>query len=177
VAKTNIAAETTSIVGDKFMKFSDKELVAFFYEQEKLEEEIVKSVGKALENIKNPVVETVLRGISYDSSKHADLYRSAAQIITVAPALTEKEFKHLEEVIRWHIENEEKLIERVREAIDKTRSDRVKFLLESIFTDEKRHHDLLNLIMEIIVRGETITDQDWWDILWKNAPFHGAPGG
>ncbi|UCD39441.1 MAG: hypothetical protein JSV87_03245, partial [Candidatus Bathyarchaeota archaeon] len=60
------------------MKFSDKELVAFFYEQEKLEEEIVKSVGKALENIKNPVVEAVLRGISYDSSKHADLYRSAA---------------------------------------------------------------------------------------------------
>ncbi|MCZ2856645.1 MAG: ferritin-like domain-containing protein [Candidatus Bathyarchaeota archaeon] len=159
------------------MSFTDEEMVAFFHEQEKLEEEIVKSVSKTLENIKNPVVEAVLRGISYDSSKHADLYKSAAQIIAVAPALTEREFKHLEEVVRWHIENEEKLMERLREAINKTANDRVKFLLESILADEKRHHDLLNLIMNIIVRGETITDQDWWDIIWKNAPFHGAPGG
>ncbi|MFB0514218.1 MAG: hypothetical protein ACETVQ_01430, partial [Candidatus Bathyarchaeia archaeon] len=77
----------------------------------------------------------------------------------------------------WHIENEEKLIERLREAINKTANDRVKFLLESILADEKRHHDLLNMIMNIIVKGETITDQDWWDIIWKNVPFHGAPGG
>jgi len=159
------------------MSFTEKELVAFFHEQEKLEEEIVKSVGKALETIKNPVVEAVLKGISYDSSKHAEIYRSAAQIIAVAPALTEGEFKHLEEVVKWHIENEEKLMERLRDAIDKTANDRVKFLLESILADEKRHHDLLNLVMSIIVKGETITDQDWWDIIWENVPFHGAPGG
>ncbi len=159
------------------MSFTEKELVAFFHEQEKLEEEIVKSVSKALEAIKNPVVEAVLKGISYDSAKHAEIYRSAAQIIAVAPALTEEEFKHLEEVVRWHIENEEKLIGRLREAINKTANDRVKFLLESILADEKRHHDLLNMVMNIIVKGETITDQDWWDIIWKNVPFHGAPGG
>jgi bacterioferritin (cytochrome b1) len=159
------------------MNFTEKELVAFFHEQEKLEKEIVKSVSKALETIKNPVVEAVLKGMSYDSSKHAEIYRSAAQIIAVAPALTEEEFKNLEEVVRWHIENEEKLIGRLQAAINKTADDRVKFLLESIFADEKRHHDLLNLIMDIIVKGETITDQDWWDIIWKNVPFHGAPGG
>lgn len=159
------------------MSFTEKELVVFLNEQEKLEEAIVESVSKALETIKNPVVEAVLRGISYDSSKHADLYRSAVQIIAVAPALTEDEFKHLEEVVEWHIKNEEKLMERLQEAISKTANDRVKFLLKSILTDEKRHHDLLNLVMDIIVKGETITDQDWWDIIWKNAPFHGAPGG
>jgi len=159
------------------MSFTEKELVTFFQEQEKLEEEIVKSVSKALEKIKNPVVEAVLKGMSYDSSKHAEIYRSAAQIIAVAPALTEEEFKHLEEVVRWHIENEEKLIGRLREAINKTHNERVKFLLESILTDEKRHHDLLNMIMNAVVKGETITNQEWWDIIWKNAPFHGAPGG
>ena len=159
------------------MSFTEKELVDFFHEQEELEEEIVKSVSKALETIKNPVVVAVLKAMSYDSSKHAEIYRSAAQIIAVAPALTEEEFKHLEEVVRWHIENEEKLIGRLRAAINKTANDRVKFLLESILADEKRHHDLLNMIMNIIVKGETITDQDWWDIIWKNVPFHGAPGG
>jgi len=159
------------------MSLTEKQLVVFFKEQEKLEKEIVKSIKKALETIKNPVVEAVLKGISYDSSKHAELYRSATQMIAVAPALKEEEFEYLKEVVKWHIENEEKLIERLREAIDKTANDRVKFLLESILTDEKRHHDLLNLIMDIIVKGETITDQDWWEIIWKHAPFHGAPGG
>lgn len=159
------------------MSFTKKEMVAFFHEQEKLEEEIVKSVSKALETIKNPVVEAVLRGISHDSAKHAEIYKSAAQIIAVAPALKEKEFRHLEEVVRWHIESEEKLIGRLREAVNKTANIRVKFLLESILADEKRHHDLLNMVMNIIVKGETITDQDWWEIIWKNVPFHGAPGG
>ncbi|MGD8506624.1 MAG: ferritin-like domain-containing protein [Candidatus Bathyarchaeota archaeon] len=159
------------------MSFTEEELTEFLHEQEKLEEKIVKSVSKALGAIRNPVVEAVLKGISHDSSKHAEIYRSAAHIITVAPAMTEGEFKHLEDVVRWHVENEEKIIERLREAIDKTANDRVKFLLESILADEKRHHDLLNMIMDIIVKGETITDQDWWDVIWKNAPFHGAPGG
>jgi len=28
-----------------------------------------------------------------------------------------------------------------------------------------------------VVKGETITDDEWWEMLWKNVPFHGAPGG
>lgn len=159
------------------MSLTEKQMIAFFKEQQKLEKKIVSSINKALENIKNPVVQAVLKGMSYDSSKHAEIYRSAAQIIAVAPALKEEEFEHLKEVVQWHIENEEKIIERLREAIKKTANKRVKFLLESILSDETRHHDLLNLIMDIVVKGETITEQDWWDLMWKYVPFHGAPGG
>ncbi len=160
-----------------FMSLPENQLIAFLNEQQKLEKKIARSINKALKGIRNPVVEAVLKGISYDSSKHAGIYRSAAEIIAVAPALKEQEFKHLEKIVKWHIENEEKLIYRVQEAINKTANDKVKFLLESILEDEKRHHDLLNLVMSIIVKGETITDQDWWDLMWKYAPFHGAPGG
>lgn len=39
------------------MSFTEKELIAFFNEQKKLEIEIVKSISKALEPIKNSVVE------------------------------------------------------------------------------------------------------------------------
>jgi len=159
------------------LSFSEKELVAFLKEQRKLEGKIVRSIDKALKNIRNPVVEAVLKGISLDSAKHAEIYRSATQIIAVAPALKEEEFNRLKDVVKWHIQNEEKLIDRLREAINKTKDDRVKFLLESILADEKRHHDLLNLVMDIIVKGETITDEDWWNLMWKYVPFHGAPGG
>jgi rubrerythrin len=152
-------------------------MVTFFKEQQKLEKKVVRSARNSIKNIKNPVVKSVLNGISYDSAKHSEIYTSAVEMITVAPALREEQFKNLEKVVKWHIEMEEKMIERLRETKDKTANDRIKFLLESILEDEKRHHDLLNLVMGIIVKGETITDEEWWDLMWKYVPFHGAPGG
>jgi len=159
------------------VSLSEKQMVDFFKEQQKLEKKIVRSINKALKGIRNPVVKAVLKGISYDSSKHDEIYKSATEIIAVAPALKEEEFKNLEKVVKWHIEIEEKLIQRLKETAGKAPDNRVKFLLGSILEDEKRHHDLLNLVMGIIVKRETITDQDWWDLMWKYVPFHGAPGG
>jgi len=159
------------------MSFTEKELVRFFREQVRLEEEIVKSVNKALKNIKNSVVESILRGMALDSSKHAAIYRAAEQVVQVAPALTESEFDELRKVVKWHIENEDKVIKRLEDAVKKTENRRIRFLLEAIVADEKRHHQLLDAIMDIVVKGETITDDEWWEMLWKNVPFHGAPGG
>jgi hypothetical protein len=49
--------------------------------------------------------------------------------------------------------------------------------LKAILNDEVRHHAMLKMVLEIIVHGETITEADWWEMLWENVPFHGAPGG
>jgi len=156
---------------------SEKKLVSFFKEQVKLEESIVKSINQALKMIKNPVVKGVLKGISLDSLKHSEIYKAAIKVASVAPALSQEEFDRLKEVVKKHIEDEEKVIERVEGAVEKTKNEKVKFLLESITLDEKRHHELLNKIMDVVVRGETITEADWWEFLWRNVPFHGAPGG
>jgi len=159
------------------LKPEKNELVSFFREQVKLEEEIVKSVNKALKNLKNPVVVSVLKGMSLDSIKHADMYKAAESVVLVAPAMSEDELNHLNEVVSWHINNEEKVIHRLDDALKKISDKKVKFLLESIAADEKRHHELLKTIMDIVVRSETITEDEWWEIIWKNVPFHGAPGG
>jgi rubrerythrin len=159
------------------MSFSDKELTEFFKQQAKLEEEIVDSVNEALMTIKNAVVKSILKGMALDSSKHAAIYRAAEQVVKVAPALTESEFDELRKVIKWHIENESKVIKRLEDAVKRTQNKKIKFLLRSIAADEKRHHKLLDAIMDIVVKGETITDDEWWEVLWKNVPFHGSPGG
>lgn len=159
------------------MSFTEKELVKFFREQARLEEEIVESVNEALMTIKNAVVKSILKGMALDSSKHAAIYRAAERIVQVAPALTESEFSELMKVVKWHIENENKVIKRLEDAVKRTENKRIQFLLEAIVADEKRHHQLLDAIMDIVVKGETITDDEWWEMLWKNVPFHGAPGG
>lgn len=159
------------------LKSKEQELITFFKEQAKLEAEIVKSINKALEGLKNPVVVSVLKGISLDSVKHADMYKAAESIVSVAPALSEEELDHLNEIVKKHIKDEEKMMTRLEDALEKTSDKKIKLLLESIAADEKRHHELLKTIMDTVVGGETITQDEWWEMIWKNVPFHGAPGG
>jgi len=95
----------------------------------------------------------------------------------VTPALTDEEYRELKRITEKHIVDEEKAISALDEFMPQLKDAKAKFLLESILTDERRHHKLLMKIVDLVVKKEAITEEDWWEILWKNVPFHGAPGG
>lgn len=157
---------------------SKDELVDLFKNQIKIEQTIVDSVKEGLTEIKNPAVKGVLNGISLDSLKHAQMYSSAITLLTSVPqALTEGNLDKQKELVKKHIELEVKVIQKLREIIPLVQHEKVKLLLNAILEDEKRHHDLLQKVLNILVKGETITDKDWWDVMWENVPFHGTPGG
>lgn len=157
---------------------SKEELADFLEKQIRVEKRIVESLGNSLGEIRNPVVKGVLKGISLDSVKHAEMYESAVSLLaTVQPALTQEHLDRQRELVEKHIGLEIDLIKKITETLPSVENGKVKLLLNAILTDERRHHELLKDVLEILVRGETITEQDWWDILWKNVPFHGAPGG
>lgn len=149
----------------------------FFKKQKKLEHHIIKSVTESLKSIRNPVVKQVLQAIALDSQKHAGIYEAAIAISTVTPALTDEEYRKLEEITKKHIEDEEKAISELNNILPKIKNEKIKFLIEAIAADEKNHHQLLNKVINLIVKKEAITEEDLWEILWKNVPFHGAPGG
>jgi rubrerythrin len=159
------------------VKSEEKDVISFFREQIKLEDQIVESVHQAVKDLKNVVVRSVLKGIAFDSAKHADIYKAAESVISVAQAMTEDELDKIGKVVNWHINAEEKLISRLNESIKKTSNKKIQFLLESILADEKRHHELLKKIMQTVVKGETITRDEWWEMVWRDVPTHGSPGG
>ncbi|MBN1785117.1 MAG: ferritin-like domain-containing protein [Candidatus Bathyarchaeota archaeon] len=157
---------------------SKDELVALFKNQIKIEQTIVDSVKEGLTEIKNPAVKGVLNGISLDSLKHAQMYSSAITLLTSVPqALTEGNLDKQKELVKKHIQLEVKVIHKLREIIPSVENEKVKLLLNAILEDEKRHHELLRKVLNILIKGETITDKDWWDVMWENVPFHGTPGG
>ena len=157
---------------------SNDELVKFFKAQIKVENDIVDSLNSALVEIKNPPVKGVLKGISLDSVKHAELYAAATILLTnVSQALTQENLDKQKALVEKHIRMEAELIRKIGKVLPTVENEKVKFLLNAILSDEKRHHALLKMVLEILVRGETITEADWWDLLWKDSPFHGAPGG
>lgn len=143
-----------------------------------IENEIVDSLSTALINIQNPPVKGVLKGISLDSMKHAELYASAIKLLTdTSQAMDQKSLDEQRKLVEKHIKIESELIEKLDKTMPTIESPKVRLLLEAILADERRHHELLKMVLQIIVHGETITEDDWWDILWKNVPFHGSPGG
>jgi rubrerythrin len=157
---------------------SNDELVTLFKNQIKIEKTIVDSVAEGLVDINNPTVKGVLKGISLDSLKHAEMYSSAINLLTsVSQALTEENLDKQRELIEKHIRLEAEIIKKLREVIPSVQNKKVKLLLDAILFDEIRHHELLKKVLDILVRGETITENDWWDVMWENVPFHGAPGG
>jgi len=153
-------------------------LLEFLKNQIKVEKEIVASLEKPLMIMKNPAVKGVLKGVSLDSIKHAELYMSAVTLLTAAStALTQDNLDEQRKLVEKHIEIESELIKKLEIMIPTIDNNKVVFLLNSILADERRHHEMLKMVLEIIVHGETITEDDWWKLLWENAPFHGAPGG
>jgi len=157
---------------------SNNELVEFIKRQIIIEKEIVDSLNKGIADMKNPPVKGVLKGISLDSVKHAELYSAAVALLTdVSQALKQENLDAQRALVEKHIKMEAELIKKLEKNMSTIENTKVLFLLKSILTDERRHHALLKTVLEIIVHGETITEADWWKMLWENVPFHGAPGG
>ncbi len=157
---------------------SNDKLVTFMENQILIENQIVESLNNALSDIANPSVKGVLKGISLDSVKHAELYASAIKLLTsISQALKQEDLDEQRKLVEKHIKLESELIEKLNKVLPAIENPKVRLLLDAVLSDEKRHHELLKMVLEIIVRGETITEADWWDVLWKGVPFHGSPGG
>lgn len=146
-------------------------LVGFLENQIKLEHTIVKSVEDAVAKIENEAVITALKGISLDSKKHAMMYNSAIALLTLSStALDEEQLDLQKEVIKKHIEMEAAVIKQLKLMLPSVKKEKVNLLLKAILSDEKRHHQLLKNLLEILVKGETVTEGDWWDAIWGDVP-------
>jgi len=149
---------------------SDK-LLKFIENQISLENKIVKSIKDSADKIDNEAVSTALLGISLDSKKHAMMYRSAISLMTTSSAALNQEQLDLQKkVVNDHIKMEEAVIKELEKMLPSIESEKVELLLKAILQDEERHHKLLKTLYEILIRGEAVTEGDWWDAVWGDVP-------
>ncbi len=155
-----------------------EEFLRFVGRQKALEREIVSQANESVERVKNPLVKELIRGIALDSMKHENILSAIeARMAGSTPFLTEEERDAIRGAIERHIEMEREAIERYSEVLKGLEDERLRFLIEYILEDERRHHALLLRIQKLVVEPETLTDQDLAYIMWFDALFHGTPGG
>lgn len=149
----------------------DERLKIFLESMIDAEKAIVKSVEDSLSELGNYAVEAALKGISLDSMKHAMLYGSALAILTeTRTPLDETQLDRQRELVERHITLEERVIARLEEMIPRVENEKVSFLLKAIIADERRHHKVLLNVHELLIREETVTEEDWWDAVWGDVP-------
>ncbi|MBE3116526.1 hypothetical protein IMZ68_04910, partial [Candidatus Bathyarchaeota archaeon] len=120
------------------------QLIGFIKKQILIEKEIVDSLNKGLLNVNNIPVKGVLRSISLDSVKHAELYSAALTLLTdVSTALKQENLDEQRALVEKHIELESELIKKLEEVLPTIENKKAAFLLNAILTDERKHHELL----------------------------------
>lgn len=140
--------------------------------------EHVKKLKETAERLKHPVLKALLEGIAKDSEKHSLFYKAIVDFLNkVSPMLTEEELETLKASIEKHLEVEAKMIQLTKEWGEKVEDSRLKMILWAIHEDEVKHHKLLEDIRDKIAKRETFTEDDFWDAVWKDSPWHGTPGG
>ena len=148
-----------------------KKLERFLESMVKAEERIVRSAESSLGGLENLAVRSVLKGISYDSLKHAEMYRSAKELLfEPRPSLDEGQLDVQRVIVARHIAMEERLISRLEKIIPDVENKKIKFILSSIIKDERCHHGVLKRVEELLIKDETVTEEDWWDTAFGDVP-------
>ncbi len=155
------------------------EAAELFKKAVEMEKENARKLREGTGKLRNIIIKELLGSIARDSEKHAELYSGLARYLTeVGAALSEENFEELEKIVNEHIRIEEDMIRQVEEMLKREDLPKeVKYVLDYILVDERRHHGLLKGMLEVIVRKKVITEKDWWDMIWADVPFHGTPGG
>jgi len=143
-----------------------------------LEERYSEELKKLAESLRHPVLKALFAGIAKDSEKHSLMYRAIADLLSrQQPAISEEDLKGISEAVERHIETEAKMLEEAKKLLAGSDDPRVKLIVAAIADDESKHHAVLVSIKKRIAEAETLKEYMVWDLIWRDSPWHGAPGG
>lgn len=143
-----------------------------------LEKRYASELIELANSIKHPVLSALFYSVAKDSEKHALMYESLVRLMKhEEPFISEEDFKAISTVIHKHIETEMKMLEESAKLLSEIGDPRAKLILAAIMDDEARHHKLLLSIKKNIAEESTLTEEIFWNMVWRDSPWHGAPGG
>lgn len=156
------------------------DLPGILKEYSRVEADYSRSLASSVEGLKSPLIKALIIGVSKDSEKHSLIYEMLSMIASGEVSLiSEDDAEKIRNEIEEHIRREAEMIRSVEKLLEENKdlNPAIRFLLETILRDERLHHALLLRLRDIVIGRYTLTDDDIWEMVWKDAMFHGAPGG
>jgi rubrerythrin len=129
------------------------------------EESAIAHLGETILKVKNSVAKLILQTMLTDSLKHANILRMILSILE-DPIIGKADMGSLMDAIKLHNEEEESMMMNFEEMLKGLKDRRIRFLVEDLVTDEKRHHSITGRMVELM--GSTKTSEDeWWELLYR----------
>ena len=132
------------------------------------EREAVRLLHDSMEKTNNTVIRLLLRQLALDSAKHEHMLRAILELLE-APSNEQfsREGEEFRKAIEKHVEVEREMLEGFEKIVDKIEDKRVRFILQDIISDEKKHHAIMKRMHELVCEGEKVKDEKWWDFLFR----------
>lgn len=131
--------------------------------QKKIELNHVKTLKESIKDLKHPMAILILEAIIHDSRKHAAIAQALIEVdagrvpmkldLDMGPAV------NLHQNIKQHVNAEKTMIETLTGIMELIDDDRVKAFIEYWLDEEKRHHQLLNELSNLIDRDSVSLDE------------------
>jgi rubrerythrin len=147
------------------IQLNNQELEENIQKMIKDESAAVNHLSKTIKKTKNNVIKILMQILLIDSLKHGKILEIILSILNI-PKLESSEIGEVVQNLKEHVEEEKMMMENFENLVDTVEDQRVRFLLENITTDEKRHHNIVERITELVVDSET-SDDAWWDFLYR----------
>jgi len=137
-------------------------------EQIENEKEAARLLHDSVRKTNNQVIRLLLYQLALDSIKHENMLRTILQLLESSSKEGFKsEGEEFRKVIEKHVEIEREMLEGFERFVDKTEDNRIRFLLQDMISDEKRHHAIMKRVYELVCESERVQDEKWWDFLFR----------
>ena len=113
-----------------------------------IEDGTIEFSGRLLEKSKNPIISCVIDTIRRDSQKHREVLELIVESLEGTTLFTHEDLSIVTEFIDKHAKVEQEAVDIAALVLGKVRTPFVKFLLEYLHEDEKKH----DLIMDNLTK-------------------------
>lgn len=156
------------------MSLDKQELEAIIEERIRDEVMVTKLLRDSMRKTNNVVIRLLLNQMALDSVKHESMLRATLGLLD---SPSEKGFRAEGEeflkLIERHVEIERRMLEEFERVVDRIDDGRIRFMVQNIIGDERRHHSIMRHLHVLVFEAEKVQDEKWWDFLFRYSRLKG----
>jgi rubrerythrin len=132
---------------------TEKTLSDLIKEQIRFEKEVAKKFSALEEYVDSLAARLLIREMQLDTKKHAEILEAALKVIGGPKSLWEytihvdADKRAVKKKLEEHIKAEETMMRQIENEAKRTEDEALKFLLQHFAEDEKKHHKILETIL------------------------------
>ncbi|MFP4527057.1 MAG: hypothetical protein ACLFQX_00790 [Candidatus Kapaibacterium sp.] len=130
-------------------KEKHEQLLDLLKRWQKLEDTAVQNTTEIIKETENPLIQVVMEIIRQDSVMHRRVQQLIIDGFTKTWDINPDELAKFWDKVEEHDELEKKVVKMAEEAKEQTNSGIVKYLLEYLLIEERKHHTLLEEMSKI----------------------------